>query len=469
MTTGQRRLERWSRAAAASLMLIAGAASAQELPRKAVLGVALAPAPEGTSGVQVQQVMPKLTGEALGLSPGDVIVRIGSQPVTAVSQVTDYASRLRAGDSVDITVRRKGAERRIRGRATPQPFETYRKAKVDYGAVRFRDGHLRDILVTPAGVKEPPVLYLLPGFSCISIEPRSASHPYAQLGANIVAQGIAYYRVEKPGMGDSTGTTRCTDIDYATELDAFRAGYRHLLDVRGVKPERIFMFGHSLGGLQAPMLAAELPPRGIAVFGTVYRNWGDHHRDVAAFQSFLMAGEDPVSSSQRLEAIRPLLERFYFAKQSPKQIAADVPKAGDELREFIAWDGGERAMGRHFKYMQDLAGLPLAQAWRDSKTNVLSLYGEADLVALFDEDHRLIADVANHYRPGTGRYVEVARTDHGMTLVGSRDEFRRAGRAASGQPPEGEFNPEVAKLVGSWIREAMARPPVASAGASPAG
>ena len=36
---------------------------------------------------------------------------------------------------------------------------------------------------------------------------------------------------------------------------------------------------------------------------------------------------------------------------------------------------------------------------------MLALYGESDIVALFDEDHRLIADIANHYRPGTGRFV----------------------------------------------------------------
>jgi hypothetical protein len=116
-------------------------------------------------------------------------------------------------------------------------------------------------------------------------------------------------------------------------------------------------------------------------------------------------------------------------------------------------------MGRHYKFMQGLAKQPLYAAWRDSRTNVLSLYGEADLVALFDEDHRMIAEIANYYRPGSGRYVEIARTDHGMTLVGTRDEFRRK-TAETGTPPSGEFNPHVGSILAQWIRESMARPPV---------
>lgn len=207
------------------------------------------------------------------------------------------------------------------------------------------------------------------------------------------------------------------------------------------------------------MLAAERAPRGVAVFGTVYRNWADYHRNVAAFQSFLMSGEDPVQSAERLERIRGMFERYYFHRQSPAEIAAAVPAYAEPLRQVIAWDGGERAMGRHYKFMADLAHQPLAKAWRDSRTNVLSLYGESDLVAVFDEDHRLIADVVNHYRPGTARYVEVAGTDHGMTLVGSREEFRRR-TAEADQPPTGNFNPAVGRIVAEWIRESMAKPPV---------
>jgi hypothetical protein len=81
-------------------------------------------------------------------------------------------------------------------------------------------------------------------------------------------------------------------------------------------------------------------------------------------------------------------------------------------------------------------------------------------VALNDEDHRLLADMADQWRPGSGRFVEVPKTDHGMTLVGDRKTFREKVRAANGVPPIGSFNPAVADALASWIHESMAKPPV---------
>jgi pimeloyl-ACP methyl ester carboxylesterase len=430
-----------------------------ELPRRSSLGVALGPSAKGANGALVQSVLPGTTGQKIGILAQDVIVRAGGRAVPDVPSAIGYASQLKAGQKVDLVVVRGGKERRLSGLALGQPLETYAGATVDYGAVRFRDGYLRDIMAVPNGVQDPPVVFLLPGFSCVSIESPLPSHPYRRLGESLLKAGVAYYRAEKPGMGDSIGSSRCTAIDYATELDGFRAAYQHLVKVRGISPDRIFMFGHSLGGLEAPMLAAEVPPRGIAVYGTVYRNWADYHLNVGAFQSFLMNGEDPVAAAQHTDQIRDLFRRYYFDRKSPAEIAAEVPGLADPMRGIISWNGADMVMGRNYKFMQDLAHLPLAAAWRDSKSNVLSLYGESDLVALFDEDHRLIADVVNHYRPGTGHFVEVAGTDHGMELVGSRDEVRRRG-AAGGPEKPAAFNPEVGRIVAEWIRDSMATPPV---------
>ena len=43
-----------------------------------------------------------------------------------------------------------------------------------------------------------------------------------------------------------------------------------------VDPGRIFLFGHSMGGVMAPLLAAEEPVRGVAVYGTVFRTWFEY-------------------------------------------------------------------------------------------------------------------------------------------------------------------------------------------------
>ena len=452
---------RLAAAAAAAVLMISSQPADAELARRAFLGIAMPPNLQTPGGATVGEVLPGGTGAAIGLRAGDRIVRAGDRAIASPTDVIAFAAPLRASAPVELTVRRGERQLVLRGRAAAWPRESYQGGTVDYGAVPWRGGELRDILVAPAGVAEPPVVFLIQGFSCATIEPINPAHAYRRLGEALLGEGVAYYRVEKPGMGDSAGTPACAEIDYATELDAFRAAYNHLTQVRGVPAERIFIFGHSLGGLQAPMLAAERAPRGVAVYGTLVRNWADYHRDISQFQSYLMTGQDPVEATQAAETFRDVFRRFYMERETPAAIAASSPALAQGLRDAFNWDGGDNVFGRHFKYDQDLAGLPLIAAWRDSRTNVLSIYGEADLVALFDEDHRLIADLANFYRPGTGRYVEIPRTGHGMDVIGTRLEVREHARA-SGTPPQGEFNPEVARTVAAWIREAMARPPVAA-------
>lgn len=448
------------------LVLLAGAcltaSAATALPRRAMLGVAFDPPGEGQPpSPVVKAVLPGGTAERMGLRPGDRIVEIAGRPVQLIPQVVAYAQGLVAGQPVSLIVDRGGKRVSLGAAAIGKPREVWPGGRVTYGAVPFRGGQVSDILVTPDGVKDPPVVFLLQGFTCVTIDSPNPEEPYRRLGAALVEAGIAYYRVEKPGLGDSVGGVRCNDIDYATELDAFRAAYRRLTSELGFPADRVFMFGHSLGGLEAPMLADERPPRGVAVYGTVLRNWADYHHDIDAFQDYLMEGKDPVAAQVRAEADREVMRRFYFEHQSPREIAAARPDLAANVRLALGWDGGENALGRHWKYLQDMAALRLVPAWRDARTNVLALYGGSDMVALNDEDHRLIADIANFYRAGSGTFVEVADTGHGMDLIGSREEVRR--KAMNPGPPQPtRFNPAVGEALVAWIRACLARPAVSA-------
>jgi pimeloyl-ACP methyl ester carboxylesterase len=65
------------------------------------------------------------------------------------------------------------------------------------------------------------------------------------------------------GFGESTGKP----TEKGTYLDA-RACWDHLVKTRGVVPERIVVYGHSLGGAVAAHLAADAPPRLLVVEAT---------------------------------------------------------------------------------------------------------------------------------------------------------------------------------------------------------
>lgn len=429
-----------------------------DLPRRASLGFRLAPPPEGTSGATVSAVLPGGSGEKMGVKANDRVVALNGAAIASTAELIAAGQKIDGGTPLTLSIVRNGKAITLKGRAITRPLEPHPGFAVDYGSFAFRDNRLRDILISPPNRDDFPVVFLMPGYSCGTVESPDPADPYRRLGDELLTRGIAYYRFDRVGVGDSRGPLRCQDIDHDVELDAIRAAYRHLVDDRKIPAERVFFFGHSLGGLQAPIIAAERAPRGVAVYGTVVRNWADYHHDVDATQPFLLSGFDPVDQDAEAERNRDLFRMFYFERKSPTQIVAERPEYGDVLRGLFGWDGGTHTFGRSYVLNQQLAHLPLAKAWKDSKTNVLALYGASDIVALTDIDHRMLADWINEWRPGTGTFVEVADTDHGMMLSGSRVEMRAQNRTHS-RPPL-SFNPKVADALAEWIRACMAKPPV---------
>jgi len=363
-------------------------------------------------------------------------------------------------ERAEVRLRRDGREITAGGRFAERARETYAEGTATYGATPFDGGLLRDIMVAPKAGPAGPVVFLIQGYTCDSMETEAgASHH--ELMQGLLKRGVSTFRIEKPQAGDSRGGPACADIDFATEVRAFQAGYRTLRERYGVTPDRIFILGHSLGGLEAPLVAAAGPaPRGVAVYGTVVRSWRDYLLDVLKYQGFAAAGADPAQGEAAGEAVRPLIEKIYAGGQSPAAVAAADPASVERLKTWLGWDGGERLMGRHAAFWRQISAMPLLAAWRDTKSQVLAVYGESDFAAVNAEDHKLIAEVANHYRPGTGRFVFVPRTGHGMRLDGDR----AAARARKPTDPRPAFNGDLVTIFGDWIDATMAQPAVEASG-----
>jgi pimeloyl-ACP methyl ester carboxylesterase len=436
--------------------------AAEALPRKAAFGVVLAPAQPragAEAGVLIQDVLPSQTAARLGVRSGDVIVSINGKLTPSGRDFLRVSAVLTSGQAVRVDIIRGGKRVGLRGQALGKPLESYRGGIVKYGAVPFQGGWLRDIYVKPTSVVNPPVVFFIQGITCATVEPSSAEHPYRRLAQALIDAGIAFYRVEKPGVGDSIGTPDCGEIAFSDELNAFRAAYVNLTEQIEIPSDRIFIFGHSLGGMQAPMLASETAPRGVAVYGTVFRNWADYHFDIVRLQRFLMFDMDPAETAAFAERLRVPLHKFYHERRTPDELVAEYPERSEDIAALLNWDGDHTTMGRHYGYLQDLAQLSMPAAWQGARTNVLSVYGESDLIAHIEDDHRTLVEIVNHYRPGTALHISIPETDHGMRQVGERHQVRAAARA-SGVVPAGEFNSEVSEVLIRWIRQSMAAPPV---------
>lgn len=437
--------------AGALVSATAATAAAQDLPRRAQLGVALE---AGDGGAKIRAVTPGATAALAGLAPGDVITAVNGETTPNQQAVVALAQRLQAGAPVRFAYRRNGAASEARATATPRPLETYTGATARYGAVAFRNGRLRDILVTPTGAPaNHPVVFLIQGYVCATMEGPTPEHPYRAFAQGLAERGIATYRIEKPGIGDSDGGPNCIDTDFDTELDAFRAGLKTLIDTYRIAPSRIVLMGHSMGGVQAPLLAAERQNlKGVAVMGTVARNWHDYMIELFRLQGFFSANEDPVEGEVIAEEMRPLLDRIFTENVPLRQIANDEPRHADLMRRMMAWDGNSQLLMRDVSFWRGVGQQRMTRAFQRANAPVLAMYGEADFAAIDDRDHRLIADVVNFYRPGQGTYVQLAKTGHGFGLEGARAEARAANEA-NNRPMNfaATYNPDVHRVLADWV------------------
>jgi len=239
------------------------------LPRRGYFGVGLEKA---DNGARVSSVAPDSTAAAVGIVVGDVIEAVDRHPATAPEVVVTLIGRHKGGESVEIELRRDGNRRTVNAILKPFPFEQMADATVHYSSVvALPEVRLRTILSIPARPSDNrfPAVLLIQGGGCGSIDsPFSPTIAQPGLIHTIGAQGFVTMRVEKSGVGDSQGAP-CESIGFKEELAGYQAALRALRSHPSVNPDRVYLLGISLGGVFAPLLAAETKVAGISVYGTL--------------------------------------------------------------------------------------------------------------------------------------------------------------------------------------------------------
>lgn len=434
----------------ASLVLTSLSAHAQLLERKGALGARLEPVSEG-QGVRVVEVLPGGTAAHVGLQAKDVLMQVNERPVSTVPELVKHIGTWRAGQPVHLKVIRNDRPRTLKGRVVGRPMETSDQGSVIYGEVPFDGGALRSILALPKGVERPPVILWVPGVGCYSQDfgtsPRS---PYKQWVEGIVAQGIAVFRVEKPGMGDSRNTTPCAGMDLDHEVAAYQAALLHLRQLPQIDPERIYLYGHSMGVLTAPLVAEAAPVAGLMAWGGVAISWFEYELRLLRDQQTL-EGKDLVAIEADVRRKLPVLTAFYLDQRTPEELGreSDLTAALSEYTDGTLWHGL-----MHYSFFHDLGRLDILANYRKLSCPVLTLAGEFDLHAIDTQWAGTIADAVNAMRPGAVESQVVRSTTHHYHTVPSMADYvamQADGRMDDVYMAE-HFNSEVPKLVADWVR-----------------
>jgi uncharacterized protein len=424
------------------------------LKRSAFLGAMLASVPddvrermrlEAGRTALVNGVIPGSTAEAIGLKVGDVIVAIDGAKAEGPAGVVRAVISRKAGESLTVEFRRGDESLKQEVTLKGRPFEPSDVHEVEYGSVVAEAGRLRTIVTRPkGGADKHPGLLLIQGIGMSSVEgPRGG---YKEIIDDFTAQGFVTLRVDKPGCGDSEGGP-ADAVDFDSELNGYRQALKALRARADVDPSNVFVFGHSMGGVMAPLLGPEVPVRGIIVYGTIGRTWAEYLPENFRRQAELL-GRPAAAIDRQARADATLMTRLYADHLTPREVLEKYT----DLRERVEaiFPDGRTLGGRGPAFFEQLAAKDPGGAWESFEGHALALWGRADFVSN-EDDHALIARIVNRVHPGRGTFLPLDGIDHGFLKAASRlESITRVGRP-------GEFNPAVLETCRGWVEKTLDR------------
>ncbi len=180
--------------------------------------------------------------------------------------------------------------------------------------------------------------------------------------------------------------------------------------------------------------ASEIPVRGFVAAETIGRNWFEYQLEIMR-QQMLIFGVPYDRSDQVVRREEVCLHRFYVEKQTPEQILKDMPDCG-AVKNF---DVG-------YTYMQQVADVDLASAWKKVDAPVLLIYGTTDGATNSNESQWLV-NMINSFHPGRATYLQIEGMCHDFTNAASPKDCLDGLRKGK----HGTFNPAILTGVEEWL------------------
>lgn len=428
-------------------------AFADELKRAGSFGVRVAEIPDDLrkqlnvppgQGILLAEVAPGGSAEASGVLAQDIVLKFNGVVISDAATFVDLVKKTRAGDKVQLALLRAGKPLSKEVLVKARPVETSPDFDILYQSVLV-DGTRRRVIVTrpkPAGAY--PALFLVTGLGCFSQDNMPPDSALGQILYTLTRNGFVTMRVEKSGMGDSEGPP-CTSpqVDMQAETRGYVAGLKALKTYDYVDPDRIFIFGLSIGGTVGPLVANEVPVKGLIVAETVGKSWFEYLLENSRRQHLLSG--DSFDSTERLVRLQELCyHRLYIEKQPLEQITKEFPACGQ-----VSYPNTNAPV----TYLQQVVNLNLAATWKNINAPVLVIYGTSDYLTN-DEEHQYLTKMINTFHPGKAKYVRVENMDHFMERAASQRESME--KVKKGE--DGEFNPGILNEMQNWLAEVLQQP-----------
>jgi len=383
------------------LLLACSTATAMELPRRSYLGLQFDLSDRNGPGLLVSAVLPRSTAEQVGMRTGDRLTSVGR--ISSLETFDELRAELAAtpsGRQIPLRWYRGNRVRRVAPPLGVLPAETVPDSLVRYDAVAVDDIRQRLIVSEPVEGANAVVFYIQ-GLGCSSLDLWfDSDNTIKRLIDGWASAGFATARLEKRGLGDSEGED-CGSLSFEDERRGYAAAIQRLVEL-GYE-NRIFIFGHSLGGVMAPQLINN-DILGVMVYGTVGVSWFDYMMDNFERQDRLSGLSD--TEIRGRQALRSEFQKgLLFEGLTPAELIDRLPDAAD--LEDVKLADADHYYGRSVEYFEQLGAVDPERVWRRVWQPVLVLHGEFDWVSA-RSDHERIAGLSG------GKFLSLTGLDHGF-------------------------------------------------------
>jgi pimeloyl-ACP methyl ester carboxylesterase len=417
--------------------------SAQQLPRRVFVGIRMEKVTDDTKrliglndvkGVMISEVIPGSTAETAGLKKGDVLLSVNGAAVNSPQEVMTTIGGFKSGQNFEYELIRN--KKKIKGKTPFKGFpeESYQGLTTIYTESKSAIGQQRIIITKPKSEKKLPVIAFVGGIGCYSLDfPMDTGRSEVQLLNKLSRAGFMCARLDKPGMGDGTKYCKpCSEVSFMEETEGYVQAIKTLKQRSDVDSNSVFIIGHSMGGVFAPLIAKQTKLKGIIAYGTI----GSSFIEYIAKTRRTIAEAYKMSPVETDDLIKDFCEctAYYFVE---KMSTEEAGKKKADCKEFLSiFDLRSRA------YNDELYSFNIPGLWKSYKGKALLLWGESDYISS-KEDHQIVSNAINYYSPGKSQFATVKNADHGMNLA---KDFSEA------QKSPGPYNPEVGKVIEDWLK-----------------
>lgn len=393
------------------------------------------------AGIAVIQIVPDSPAEQAGMRPGDIITQFDDRSIRHGSDLMAALRSYYAGDQVVISTLRDGNPISLPLVFEAIPRETSDEIEIEYTCFNIDGIRFRAVVTSPLKSAGET----LPGLLIVSAlgSPRLTGMRYYSAGREMAhtfaKNGFRVLRFELRGAGDSEGED-FRNADFFAEVDDNLAALDYLMQRPDVDENRVFVMGHSTGGMVAAVMASGRDLAGLVVSCTIGRTFYERMFDTLRFQAE-MSGNNPQDIDKML---KDYLELTVALARGDS--LAEITTSNPDLAQYVNTSG--RIMDdRNADYWRQQLNLNLAETYGAVTEPVLIIYASSDFLTQL-ACHEHIRDVLVASGNESVKLIVIDDLDHAYAHAKDKQESYANYRTRDFRP-----NPEPLNRIVAWLNE----------------